>query len=55
MLIERVAHSGMYVISEVVDGYLFTRRYMGYTKREAIAEFWDDVKEEQGKRIVEET
>jgi hypothetical protein len=43
MTIERVRHSGAYVLSEFVgEGageYLFTRTYYGYTKREAIAEF----------------
>jgi hypothetical protein len=43
MTIERVQHSGAYVLSEFVgEGageYLFTRTYYGYTKREAIAKF----------------
>jgi len=43
MTIERVRHSGAYVLSEFVgEGageYLFTRTYYGYTKREAIAQF----------------
>lgn len=28
---------GAYVISDIVDGYLVTKRYYGYTKREAVA------------------
>lgn len=43
MTIERVAHSGAYVLSAFVgEGageYLFTRTYYGYTKREAVAQF----------------
>jgi hypothetical protein len=43
MTIEKVRHSGAYVISAFVgEGageYLFTRTYYGYTKREAMAKF----------------
>lgn len=43
MTIERVAHSGAYVISELVGegagAYLFTRTYYGYTLKEAKAQF----------------
>ena len=39
MTIERVRHSGAYVISDMASGggqeYLFTRTYYGYTLREA--------------------
>lgn len=49
MTVERVRHSGAYVISQFVgEGageYLFTRSYYGYTKREAIARFKQEVKE----------
>ena len=31
--------NGFWVISDIVDGYLITRRYMDYTKREAVAMF----------------
>lgn len=30
---------GAWVISAVIKGYLVTRQYYGYTKKEAIAEF----------------
>jgi hypothetical protein len=30
---------GFWVISNIIDGYLITRRYMGYTKKEAVLEF----------------
>lgn len=26
-------------ISETIDGHLFTRRYIGYTRKEAVREF----------------
>jgi len=43
MTIERVQHSGAYVISEIVgEGageYLFTRTYYGYTLKQAKAQF----------------
>jgi hypothetical protein len=31
--------NGFWVISDIVDGYLVTRRYMDYTKKEAVAMF----------------
>ena len=40
--IERIRHSGMLVVSAVVRGSLVTRRYMGYTKREAIRRFKEE-------------
>jgi hypothetical protein len=43
MTIERVAHSGAYVLSDFVgEGageYLFTRTYYGYTLAQAKAQF----------------
>jgi hypothetical protein len=43
MTVERVRHSGAYVISEIVGecggGYLFTRTYYGYTLKQAKAQF----------------
>jgi len=43
MTVERVRHSGAYVISDFVGAgageYLFTRTYYGYTLREAKAQF----------------
>lgn len=32
-------HAGAYVVSDIVGGYLVTRTYYGYTKRESIALF----------------
>jgi hypothetical protein len=43
MTIERVRHSGAYVISEIAGegarAYLFTRTYYGYTLKQAKAQF----------------
>jgi hypothetical protein len=43
MTIERVKHSGAYVISEIAgegnNAYLFTRTYYGYTLKQAKAQF----------------
>ena len=50
MTVERVRHSGAYVISQFVgEGageYLFTRSYYGYTPREAKARFKQEIKGE---------
>jgi hypothetical protein len=32
-------HAGAWVVSDIVAGYLVTRSYYGYTKREALALF----------------
>lgn len=32
-------YEGAWVISDIVDGYLVTRRYYGYSKREAMRLF----------------
>lgn len=40
-------HSGAWQVSEIVNGYLLTRTYYGYTKREAISEFISEFKEEK--------
>lgn len=50
MTVERVRHSGAYVISELAGegagGYLFTRTYYGYTLREAKAQFRLEIERE---------
>ena len=47
MLVEIVPHSGMIVLSEIVGGSLMTRRYIGYTKQEAIQQFKQDIEDEK--------
>lgn len=46
MLIERIFPSGGWCISDIVDGYFVTRRYFGYTKRESIKQFREDMANE---------
>jgi len=41
MTIERNSE-GAYVISDIIAGYLVTRRYYGYTKREAVQLFKEE-------------
>lgn len=43
MTIERT-FQGAYKISAIVNGYLVSRQYMGYTKREAIQAFKQEIK-----------
>lgn len=50
MIIEKIPHNGMIVISEIRDGYLVTMKYDGYTKREALQAFraeYPEIKEEK--------
>jgi hypothetical protein len=36
-IVETVKHSGALVVSDIVDGYLVSRTFYGYTEREAVA------------------
>lgn len=38
---------GAYKISDIIKGYLVEKQYMGYTKREAIKKFKEDIKGEK--------
>lgn len=40
----RVWHSGAWVISAMYEGYCESITYYGYTKREAIARFRDEMR-----------
>ena len=37
--VDRIPHSGMLVLSAIVDGQRVVRKYIGHTKAEAIADF----------------
>lgn len=37
---------GAWRISDIVNGHLFTRQYFGYTKKEAIAAYKAEAKQE---------
>lgn len=39
MTITKIKHSGALQISDIVRGYLVTRMYCGYSKRQAMALF----------------
>ena len=43
MLVEKHIN-GIIEICEAVDDYLFTRRYIGYTKRQAVQKFKQEIK-----------
>ncbi len=47
MLVEKIFPSGGYCISELVNGYLVTQRYFGYSKKEAIRLFRQFIKEQK--------
>ena len=40
-------HSGAYQISSIVNGHLFTKTYYFYTKKEAVSEYKQDVRDER--------
>jgi hypothetical protein len=42
MSVTRVWHSGAWIVSDTVRGYLVTRTYYGYTKREAVRLFREE-------------
>lgn len=37
-----VPHSGMLIVSAIIGGYLTERRYMGYSRRAAVALFLEE-------------
>ena len=41
MTVER-NHEGAYVISDIINGYLVTKRYYGYTKKQAVKLFREE-------------
>jgi hypothetical protein len=42
MSVNRVWHSGAWIVSDIVGGYLVSRTYYGYTKREAVRLFREE-------------
>lgn len=38
-------HDGALIIQDIVKGYLITRKYYFYTKKEAISRFKNEIKE----------
>lgn len=43
--VSKVFPSGAWQVSTLVDGYRFARTYMGYTKKESIQLFKEQLKE----------
>lgn len=39
MTIEKQLPSGAWIITDIINNQLITRRYFGYTKREAVSKF----------------
>jgi hypothetical protein len=39
MIIERVSHSGAWIVSDIVGGYWVARTYYGYTRAQALRLF----------------
>lgn len=44
MTVTKQAHSGAYVVSDIIGGYLVTRTYYGFTKREAVRMFREEIR-----------
>ena len=38
-IVERVSHSGAWIVSDFIGGYLVTRTFYGYTRAQAVALF----------------
>ena len=49
MSVRKVSPSGGYEVSSMVDGYLHSQQFQGYTKRNAMKKYHDDQKKGQGK------
>jgi len=49
MSVRKVSPSGGYEVSSMVDGYLHSQQFQGYTKREAMKKYHDDQKKGQSK------
>lgn len=44
MSVTRSKANGAIIVSDVIDGYLVTEKYIGYSKKEAISEFKKEYK-----------
>ncbi len=52
--IERIPHSGMLVLSTWINDVHFTKKYIGYSKRDAVRRFKRDAKEFEKEFVVEQ-
>jgi hypothetical protein len=49
MSVRKVSPSGGYEVSSMVDGYLHSQQFQGYSKKDAMKKYHDDQKKGQGK------
>lgn len=49
MTVRKISPSGAYEVSSMVDGYLHSKQFQGYSKREAMKMYHDDVHRKDGK------
>lgn len=49
MSVRRISPPGAYEVSSMVNGYLHSQQFQGYTKRNAMKKYHDDQKKGQGK------
>jgi hypothetical protein len=49
MSVRRISPSGAYEVSSMVNGYLHSQQFQGYTRRNAMKKYYDDQKKGQGK------
>lgn len=49
MSVNKMSPSGGYEVSSMVNGYLHSKQFQGYSKRDAMKKYHDDRQKEQGK------
>jgi hypothetical protein len=49
MSARKVSPSGGYEVSSMVDGYLHSQQFQGYSKKDAMKKYHDDKQKGQGK------
>jgi hypothetical protein len=49
MSVRKVSPSGGYEVSSMVDGYLHSQQFQGYSKKDAMKKYHDDRQKGQGK------
>jgi len=48
MSVKKLSPSGGYEVSSMVDGYLHSQQFQGYTKRDAMKKYHDDRQKKKG-------
>ena len=49
MTVNKLSPSGGYEVSSMINGYLHSKQFQGYSKRDAMKKYHDDRQKEQGK------